>query len=125
MRTPPDNRRSHFIETVQWAGADWLAGIGLDHRGIAVEVWIDPGSEKVAVAPDFLAVAHEGAITASHLLQSGVRAAVHADRLSGSGLLAKVLRAAVTVEAEHGDEARRVHQLIEAAAHRDTVRADD
>jgi hypothetical protein len=118
--TPPplSDRRALFSRTVQWAGAQWLVGTGLDHRGVAIEIWIDAADEKVAVDPDVLGLVHECAISVSHLLRSGaVSAAAHADRLAATRpcLFAQALAVAAAVERDEGPEARRVHAWRVAA----------
>lgn len=119
----PLPRRAHFVDVVKWAGADWLIGVGLDHRGIAVEVFVDPCDTEVAVDHEVLHFAHSSFITASHLLQHGVRAKTHADRLRAQSpdLLVLALDTAVAIEEEAGDVVRQLHPLIERAFRRETV----
>lgn len=109
--TLPD-RRPNFVERVAWGGLDWLVSIGLDPEGVAREVFVDPADNLVGVDDDVLALVHDAAITASHLLQLGIRAADHAERLAGRApsVLGVALRAAAEAETREGDWVRELEE---------------
>lgn len=105
----PD-RRAHFVEIVKWAGATWLVGVGLDPDGRAIEIFVDPADTEVEVIPAVVHSLHSHAITVSHLLRLGVRAAAHAARLDcqAPDLITLALRRAVEIEASEGAWVRTI-----------------
>lgn len=109
MTAIPD-RRPHFVEVVQWAGASWLIGVGLNPDGRAVEIWVDPADTEVEIVAAVVHLAHGYAISVSHLLRSGVRAADHAARLDCQhpDLITLALRIAVKIENSRGALVRQV-----------------
>lgn len=108
------NRRPLFTgPALQWAGVHWLVGVGFDELGAAVEVWVDPADLEARVDAEIVALVHEAAITASHLLQAGTSAKAQADRLTGNspGLLALMLRQAAEIEIELGSYVKTLHRI--------------
>lgn len=101
------NRRPHFVSPIEWAGVHWLIGIGFDDAGHAAEVWADLADAGVIVEPAVMTLVHEASITCSHLLQRGIAADVHAERLAPSreadaGLLHLMCRSAAALQRELG-----------------------
>jgi hypothetical protein len=103
------NRRPHFIgPIIEWAGVRWLIGVGLDPKGIACEVFADLADTEVEVEPAVIALVHAAAITASHFLRLGGKAAQHAERLHSQSpdLLCLMMRRAAETEGGEGDTVR-------------------
>lgn len=105
----PD-RRPHFVSRLDWGGACWLIGVGLDDQGRAAEVFADLADTEVTVEPLVLHLVHEASIVASHLLQHGGDAEAEAERLDchSPGLLCLMLRRAVEVATVEGPPVRQL-----------------
>jgi hypothetical protein len=109
MVSLPD-RRAHFVQSIKWAGANWLVGVGLDPEGRAIEVFIDLADPEAEVIPAVVRLVHSFAITTSHYLRTGARAADHATRLEcqDPDVMVLALRAAAEIEAAHGPLVRKI-----------------
>lgn len=111
------NRRPLWTDTLQWAGATWLLGVGFDPQdGIAREIWLNPADTEAAIDSEIIILIHHACIASSWLLQSGTTAKDCARRLTSNSpsLLSLAMGRAAEMQDELGERIREFHRQREA-----------